>query len=100
MEAKPELLIYKEQRCECCSEQGALFFSTCPNCGHVVLVCDEVGTVFQNPHNLNNAVYGGIDDPTCYCVKCSEVQLSDFVCSVESNVIGVGFKYEQYKKST
>ena len=43
----------KTPRCSCCNEQGALCFSTCPNCKYVVLVCDEVGSVYPNPKDLS-----------------------------------------------
>ena len=87
----------KTPRCECCSEQGALCFSTCPNCGYVILVCDEVGTVFPNPKNLTEAIYGAIDTPSYLCPNCKAVSLSEFRDSTSEEIQNLGFVAGEYE---
>jgi len=84
-------------RCQCCSGQGALCFSTCPACKAVVLICDEVGTVFQDPRDLEAAVYGGLDDPTCLCAQCGKSRLSSFRNSTSEEIQASGFSVEAYE---
>src|SRR6476619_4493935 len=44
----------KGRRCPCaCGGEGALVFISCPSCGQISLICDEVGTVFPNPRDLD-----------------------------------------------
>ena len=69
----------KTPRCECCDEQGALCFSTCPNCEHIVLICDEVGTVFTNPKDLTQGIYARLMRPHIFVrlVEKSHLQSSE-----------------------
>lgn len=84
-------------RCECCSGQGALCFYSCPNCGHTALICDEVGTVFLNPKDLNSAKYGGMDDPSCICPSGDSVHISQFMPSRHDQVLALGFTQEEFR---
>lgn len=83
-------------RCECCSEQGALCFASCPNCGHIVLICDEVGTIFPDPANLEHAVYGALDEPNSNCPKCEQVHFSKFENSSGEEIQGLGYNTSEY----
>lgn len=87
----------KKPRCECCSGQGALCFSTCPKCGYIVLVCDEVGTVYPNPHDLETATYGGIEDDNCTCPGCRQVKVSEFRDATADEIQAFGFTSEEYE---
>ena len=84
-------------RCNCCSEQGALCFSSCTGCGQIVLVCDEVGTVFVDRHNLEQGVYGGLEDDSCVCPKCQRVHVSDFRNSTGDEIQALGYSATQYR---
>lgn len=84
-------------RCECCRGQGALCFYSCPDCGHVALICDEVGTVFLNPRDLNSAQYGGMDDPSCVCPSGDNVRIAEFVPSTYAQVLALGFANEEFR---
>ena len=97
MKIKEPIYNLKSPRCECCSGQGALCFATCPDCGHIALVCDEVGTTFFNPKNLEEAKYGGIEDPTCDCVKCNNIHISKFKHSTQEEIQSLGYCREDYE---
>jgi hypothetical protein len=97
MEITQPIWHLKTPRCECCSGQGALCFSTCPRCGAVVLVCDEVGTVFPNPRDLSQAVQCGFDDPSCKCPGCELVALADFRHSTSEEIQRLGFQTGEYE---
>lgn len=87
----------KSPRCECCSGQGWLCFATCRNCGHIALVCDEVGTVFPDPSNLEEATYGGLDDPRCVCSACREIKVADFRDSTADEIQSLGYSPDDYE---
>ena len=46
-EFMPPYWMLATERCRCCGAQGELEFSTCPACGFVVLICAEIGTVYD-----------------------------------------------------
>lgn len=71
-----------DRRCPCCSEQGALVCVKCKSCGHQCLICDEVGTIYFNPMNLQSAVYGGLSVPTCVCPDCQAAIHGFVVCDL------------------
>ncbi len=81
--------VVKDSRCACCSEQGALVLVVCKGCCRLSIVCDEVGTVYFDPHDLANGVYGGVASglkcPECNCDYC------DFVPANEVHVQAAGF---------
>lgn len=87
----------RSPRCECCSGQGALCFSTCPECGAVVLVCDEVGTVYLELGNFDEGVYGGLDDPSCVCPVCRTVEVNRFRSSKSAEIQARGYDVSQYE---
>lgn len=87
----------KTPRCGCCSEQGTLCFSSCPNCCYVILVCDEVGSVYPNPKDLTEGTYGAFDDPSFLCPNCSNVALSAFRDSTSDEIQSLGFTANDYK---
>lgn len=87
----------KSPRCECCSGEGWLCFATCPNCGHVVLVCDEVGTVFPDPRDLENATYGGLEHPGCVCSKCGTIRVANFRDSTAEEIQALGYAPDEYQ---
>src|SRR5664279_2274877 len=86
----------RASRCEFCSGQGALYFASCPGCGAVVLVCDEVGTVFPDPRDLSRAVQCGLDNPSCRCPGCALVALEAFRNSTSDEIQRLGFHRDEY----
>lgn len=84
-------------RCECCSEQEALCFASCPSCGYIVLICDEVGTTFPDPSNLEYAIYGALDEPNSNCPKCGKIHFSKFENSSGKEIQDLGYKTSEYE---
>ena len=86
----------KTPRCACCSGQGALCFYSCPQCQHLALICDEVGTVFLHPNDLEIATYGGLEDPNCACTKCGR-HIGDFIPATADEILAAGYAASQYE---
>jgi hypothetical protein len=82
--------------CPCC-EQGGLVFSTCPACGHVLLICEEQGTVFPETRDLSRDPIGEVDDPSTVCPACHNVALSEFRDSTGDEVQQLGFHPGEYE---
>ena len=87
----------KTPRCECCDEQGVLCFSTCPNCGYVVLICDGFGTVFPNPNDLSKAIYNAVDTPSYVCPDCEKISFTKFRDSTSDEIQKLGFVVGSYE---
>lgn len=86
----------RNQRCTCCDGQGELVFSTCPTCGLVVLICAEVGTVFEI-HDLKCGSAIGYFDLTQACIRCGKTSFSDFRSSTTDEILALGFQPEDFK---
>jgi hypothetical protein len=67
MEVIPPEFELSGRRCPCCDGQGALIFERCKKCDLLTLVCDEVGTIFANPRDLDLATALSIGSP---CPRC------------------------------
>jgi len=80
-------------RCPCCHGQGELCFSACPECGHMVLICAEVGTVFGIDAST---VIGDISDAEAVCPNCRRTTLSSFRNASRSGIQALGFTSGQY----
>lgn len=84
----------KGQRCPCfCGGEGFLVFTFCPNCGHVALICDEVGTVFSDAHNLSA---GPQLSPQDKCSKCGVLSFFEFDDANSTQIQNAGFKVGEY----
>lgn len=97
MKIVPSVIALTQVRCACCSGQGVLCFYSCPSCGHIALVCDEVGTVFLNSKDLESAIYGGIEDTTCTCPSGDGVHVSKFTPSTHAQVLAASFRQEKFR---
>src|SRR6476620_8121049 len=91
----------KGRRCECsCGGQGVLTLITCPGCGHVALACDEVGTVFPDPHDLTKPSCGSwllADGSRAVCPKCGKVPLAEFEYSTGEELQSAGLSADEYE---
>ena len=67
---------YLSEDCPCC-EQDTLAFSTCPTCRLVVLICGEVGFVFEIS-GQQCGPYIGLYDSEQTCAKCGASLYSSF----------------------
>ena len=89
MSAEFDGWVVRDSRCSCCSGQGALVFVACVHCGHLSVICDEVGTLYLDPHDLESAVYGGIS-AGLNCPTCSR-EYRDFVPADDRQIKAAGF---------
>jgi len=47
--------------------------------------------------NLDEATYGGIDDPNCVCNKCCKIHVSEFRDSTSDEIKALGYKPNEYR---
>jgi hypothetical protein len=93
-EVKPRDWRLRNRHCPCdvCSGEGALVFIQCPSCGHVTLVCDEVGTVFKQPTPDKLEPCGSWISEPDVCPHCSRARLSEFDYAPYEAILAVGIK--------
>jgi hypothetical protein len=84
-----------QQSCPCC-EQGGLAFATCPHCGHTVLICEEVGSVFPARAELSSEPLGDLDDESLTCPSCHRVAVAQFRDTTVTELNQLGFEPGQY----
>lgn len=93
----------KGRRCPCCcGGEGALVFIVCPNCSHLKLVCDEVGTVYSdlgNPQGDNGASWLGHRPEVNRCPVCLEVPFRDFRYASEAQLLGAGLDRTRFEEN-
>ena len=88
---------FKDEYCPCsCGGHGELCFATCPGCGLVVLICEELGTVYAGIRQRPLKPYGHewVDD--CMCPRCRRVALGAFDYSTSEEIRGAGIKKSEY----
>ena len=94
---QPEWFLNRD--CPCISGcQGKLVFKTCLNCGKIILVCDEIGTIFLDPKNvseLEESMHAEAEE-IAVCPKCSKIKVSKFRNSTNDEIISLGFKHGDY----
>jgi hypothetical protein len=84
-----------KQVCPCCDE-GGLVFLTCPECGDMVVVCEEIGTVFPTTHLRESSALGSVDDPALMCPGCRHVPIAEFRDSTAEEINALGFQPGEY----
>jgi hypothetical protein len=77
-----------------CRNQGGLTLCTCPTCGHLVLICDEVNTVFAISGKRCGPEIGWWDKNTC--PECGENTFSRFRLSTSEEIRALGFQPGEY----
>lgn len=84
-----------ESRCLYC-EQGELVFSKCPQCGVVVLICAECGTVYGIDGKHVGKEIGDTSGST-RCFSCGEPLHEDFPLATTVEIQAIGFQKEEYR---
>jgi hypothetical protein len=93
--------VRSDRRCICaCRGEGFLSFITCPSCRFTTVVCDEIGTVFLNPLDLDEGQEDGpflswLDLDDHRCPKCGNALIKDFVFSDKEIILALGFSENQ-----
>ena len=82
--------------CPVC-EQGALLFLTCPTCRKVVVACDEEGSLFPNPQDLEKQADYPCDAWISTVTKCPACQtIQEFRLSSGEEIQQAGFRPGDY----
>jgi hypothetical protein len=75
---------------------GRLIFIVCPKCRKLAVVCDEMGTVFAEPRDLNKGICGHWRDPSGgHCPDCGSAELNDFEYATLEQVEAAEFTRSQ-----
>ena len=85
------------ERCPCCDGQGELVFSKCPSCGLVVLICAEVGSVFEVKSGKRGDEIGWSFGDAPLCRACTKARYEDFVGATWEEIQALGFKPGDYR---
>jgi ferredoxin len=80
-----------KQNCPCCN-QGYLELFTCVDCGNLIAICEEVGTIFPNPKQINAA---NISDDNQKCIRCGNE--SNFRIAKDIEIINFGLTIDDYE---
>jgi hypothetical protein len=97
VETKPLSWELRMERCPCCDGPGELVFRTCPTCGLVVLICAEVGTVFEIRIQQHGSVIGESIDAENVCTKCGRNRYSVFRSATADEILALGFQPGDYR---
>ena len=102
MRLQPPPWYLARQPCPCMpSCPGRLLFITCPNCGAVLVECDEAGTVFPNPHALHQGPWlvsqEGVSAEENTCPYCHVSALVGFRRATSNEIQASGFKPGEYE---
>ena len=68
---------------------------TCSFCNSIVLECDEVGTVFQNLHDLKDGQW--LPNSEELCRVCRRIPVHDFGPASAEEIQMAGFKVGEYE---
>jgi hypothetical protein len=86
-------------RCPCdCDGNGSLVYLSCPQCGKVVLVCDETGNVFDNLREpLASAPLVLWRSAGQRCPECKQIALARFQLATADELTRAGIPGEDYE---
>ena len=88
--------------CPCCG-QGLLRFEACPTCNHLVLGCDELGSVFALPGpgaKEPEPLYLWSDETRPdeqLCPRCQQSRIASFESATSEEIRAAGFGPEEYE---
>ena len=84
--------------CTClCGGEGRILLVSCPQCGCVIGVCSEIGSVYFDLANTQDGPVGNwVTDPDQKCPRCGLEQVSGFVTATWELIQAAGIKPGQY----
>jgi Zn ribbon nucleic-acid-binding protein len=83
--------------CPVCEQGSSLLFLTCPVCAKVIIACDEEGTLFPNPKDLNQQADYPCDPWISTITKCPQCQTTqEFRLSSGEEIQECGFTPQDY----
>ena len=96
METSLPLWELRNERCRCCDGQGELVFFTCPQCRVTVLICQEIGTVYEITEKKAGKEIGDTMGST-RCFTCGGPLHSEFPPSTAEQIVALGFSHADYR---
>ncbi len=96
METSLPLWELRNERCRCCNGQGELAFLTCPRCQVTVLICQEIGTLYEITEKKAGKEIGDTIGST-RCFTCGGPLHSEFPPSTAEQIIAFGFSHSDYR---
>jgi len=78
--------------CPVCEQGDCLAFVSCQQCGHLLIVCEEEGSVFGDPRALEPQQ----GFPTC-CPTCGGMGVESFPPASDAAIREKGFTVADYK---
>lgn len=84
----------RPDHCRVCGQGDALTFRACTKCGHLLLMCEEEGTVFLDPHRIDEPSLVGTESGMC--PTCRAVPLHDFGNAAWEQIQAAGFQPGEY----
>ena len=75
-----------KQQCPCCGQDGPLLVA-CKRCGNVAAECEEIGTFFASPYQLEPAA-------SAKCSRCGTVGSDAFVAASAEQIQHAGIAKE------
>ena len=86
---------YSAALCPICEQGQSLAFHKCPNCGILVLICDEEGSVFNNPREIaappQSSRFSGEA-----CPGCGAIHIASFEPATADDIVLAGYKAGEY----
>jgi hypothetical protein len=87
----------RNQRCTCCDGEGELVFEARPACGLIVLICAEIGTIYEIQNRQAGQILGSAVLSEDVCTKCGKSHFEDFRKATSDEVRGLGFQSADYR---
>ncbi|MEM1209677.1 MAG: hypothetical protein AAGI54_10455 [Planctomycetota bacterium] len=89
----------KDRPCPCdCDENGVLALMCCPECGKLILVCDEIGNAFDNLQDpLDSLPLVICRSGNQRCPQCGTARLSDFLCADRQALLEGGLSLDLFE---
>jgi hypothetical protein len=94
MELNPPVWLLPND-CSVCHQGSALVLSVCLACNHLLVICDEEGSVFPNPRQLEAHGHPLTHIGTT-CPTCSTTPISSFRAASDQDLTRAGFKPGEY----
>lgn len=85
------------ERCPCCNGQSELAFAACRLCGFVILVCAEVGTVFEISGQSRGEHIGWLRGEPDLCAQCRGLRYENFRHATAEEIQRLGFRPGSYR---
>ena len=83
--------------CPACEQGTALLFLTCPNCGKVIIACDEEGAIFHDPTDLSKVENYSCEPWNSTVTRCPRCETErEFRLSRIEEIAKLGFSPEEY----